>query len=112
MEEKLKNHHDAPQIVMGTDIAIIYFIGLTKDFTKPIIWSWFTGEDGIFQAYICDEKYDIPDYYELVFECKGLKVIDDNNIEFNAMKDTEHDYYKVYRAGERGCIIQLLKIGY
>lgn len=104
----LKNHHNADIVYFTTDIATINFIGFSKDFKKPLMWTWFTGEDGYFKAYICDDTYLIPSYYNKVFECRQLKAIDDDHIQFNSM-ETNFNWFEVYRAGDRGCIIKCLK---
>lgn len=63
------------------------------------------GEDCAYGAYIVKGKAEIGSHYKLVAEFSyWLKIYDD----YEKVKLFEADIIKVYRAGEMGCIIQLL----
>lgn len=63
------------------------------------------GGDGDYSAYIVEGDAEIGDHYEQVAEYKvWMKIYDDHGIS----REFEADRIKVYRAGEYGCIIQLL----
>lgn len=62
-------------------------------------------EDGEYRAYIITEPAEIGEHYNLVFEGKHwIRIYDDDELTFHAKADV----IKIYRAGEFGCIIQLL----
>lgn len=63
------------------------------------------GIDASYEAYIVDGDTEIGSHYKLVYECEGwLKIYDDMGffVKFNGKS------IKVYRAGEIGCIIQVI----
>jgi hypothetical protein len=65
-------------------------------------------EDDSYCAWIADDFCEIPEHYNLVFECgTWLYIYDDNGLAWK----TEENYtaIKVYRSGGYGCIIQLIK---
>lgn len=66
------------------------------------------GEDGSYDAYICDEAAEIGEHYilEATFT-RWLRVYDDHEL----VRKFYADIIKVYRAGEYGCIIQLFGRG-
>lgn len=114
----LEKHYKDQRIVLGlTDVSIITFIGLSMDLTEQKTWTWYTGEDGAFFGYLVnDPDVTIPDYYEKVFECRGLRILDDYHATFNSWRVNDElmqKYfpkgkikYEIYRAGERGCIVR------
>lgn len=64
------------------------------------------GEDGLYSAYIVDEKAEIGSHYKKVFECEyWLKIYDD----FDLTLSLHGSKINVYRAGNFGCIIQIFK---
>ncbi len=63
------------------------------------------GSDGSYHAYIVKGEAEIGTHYELVFECENwLKVYDDCDLTYGCLGKT----IKIYRAGDFGCIIQIL----
>lgn len=63
------------------------------------------GSDGDYHAYIVDENAKIGSHYTKVFECEHwLKIYYDDGILFDVMAKK----FKIYRAGEFGCIIQVI----
>lgn len=65
------------------------------------------GEDGSYGAYIVYDDALIPSHYHRVFSAKSwLWVYDDDGI---AAK-FKGKYIRVFRAGERGCLIHVAKI--
>lgn len=70
------------------------------------------GEDGCYSAYIVDDiAVNIPAYYTCVFSAcsEWLKIYDDNMLSFSKSFD-EMKNIKIYRAGDFGCIIQILDL--
>lgn len=63
------------------------------------------GIDGIYNAYIVDECAEIGSHYHKVYEGENwLTIFDDNELTFKEYADK----IIIYRAGEMGCIIQLI----
>lgn len=63
------------------------------------------GMDAAYMAYIVTEEAEIGSHYKLIFEGKSwLKIFDDTELTFFARADK----INIYRAGELGCIIQLI----
>lgn len=63
------------------------------------------GLDAAYMAYIVTEEAEIGNHYKLIFEGKSwLKIFDDTELTFFARANE----IKIYRAGELGCIIQLI----
>lgn len=70
------------------------------------------GEDGSYSAYIVENAAAvIPDYYACVFEAVAydLKIYDDNMLSFSKRFDNLKNI-KIYRAGDFGCVIQILDL--
>lgn len=64
------------------------------------------GEDGAYHAYIVDSEATIGEHYTLCSEFQHwLKIYDDLDLAAEFVAAT----IKVYRSGQFGCIIQLLK---
>lgn len=64
------------------------------------------GGDNDYDAYIVDDKAEIPEYYSKVAEFdKWFMLYDDERRVMNVHADK----INVYRAGEYGCIIQIIK---
>ena len=62
------------------------------------------GEDGEYKTYVIDQETEVPSHYHLVDEgSHWLKIYDDEKLVGYFVADD----IKVYRAGERGCLIQL-----
>lgn len=63
------------------------------------------GSDGTYNAYIVTEQAEIGDHYDLVSEgTHWIMIFNDFDKTFSAHADE----IKIYRAGEFGCIIQLI----
>ena len=90
----------ARRSIGASDIASLTIRGASLD---PMALNF--GEDGSYSAYIVDGEAEIGAHYELVATTKiWLWVFDDegDREEFRA------ETINVYRAGEMGCIIQLI----
>lgn len=106
MEVKKTYKSNLPEFIGTSDIASLTvrageFIG-ALDF----------GEDGSYSAYIVeDAAVVIPDYYACVFEgvANWLNIYDDNMLNFSKRFDNLKNI-KIYRAGDFGCIIQILDL--
>ncbi len=70
------------------------------------VYSLYFGEDGNYKAYIVDSECEIPEHYSLELEgYNWLKIYDD----FGLTLGMKYNHFKIYRAGNFGCIIQLLE---
>lgn len=98
----MKNHHSYKVISIGaSDIAELIVRGSGKVGTIAF------GQDGSYSAYIVDAECEIPSYYKQIFECKNwLMIYDDEGKTFSL--DNYGKTFRVFRAGEFGCIIQTL----
>lgn len=70
------------------------------------------GEDGCYSVHIVeDAAVDIPAYYSCVFSAysEWLKIYDDDGLSFSKSFDGMKNI-KIYRAGDFGCIIQILDL--
>lgn len=96
----MKDHHNYETCFIGSsDIASLTLRGPMRADVLDF------GEDGRYRAYIVDEQATIPAHYKLKFETTAwLHVYDDDCLAYRAAADE----IKVYRARERGCIIQLI----
>ena len=90
------------EFIGDSDIAALIFV-------KANILDF--GCDGRYNAYVVDENAKIGDHYtlEMEFETSSgfkawLKVYDDEGL----TADYSADKIRVYRAGDFGCIIQLI----
>ena len=94
------NYKEYPKMFIGaTDIA-----SLTLRFPDQARMLHF-GEDGEQHAYVVDESAEIADHYKLIHAGRHwIRVYDDTGLSFEA----DADSILVYRAGERGCVIQLI----
>ena len=68
------------------------------------------GQDGRYKAHVVDGKCEIPEEYRLVEEywTSGdgwIWIYDDERKTF---EEPIREYVKIYRCGDRGCIIQLV----
>lgn len=96
----MKNYKDYPKQFIGeSDIA-----SLTLRSPGRLEFLNF-GEDGDYRAYIVDENAKIGEHYELELEfSEWLTIYDDTELTFKARAEK----INVYRAGDFGCIIQLI----
>lgn len=66
------------------------------------------GEDADYHAYIIPAGVPIPSHYSLRYECKHwLTIFDDRRLTFEYQG--YNTSFKIYRAGMRGCIIQIIE---
>lgn len=98
----MKNYKDYGKVNIGSsDIAALIMAGGGQ---KNPSWLLF-GEDGSYSAYIVDENAAIGEHYKEIIQFDfWMKIYDDDGL-------TRHfhaDKIKVFRAGEFGCIIQLI----
>ena len=99
----MKNYKDVEKTYIGSsDIARLTLVSPHKcDFLKY-------GEDGSYYAYVVDGETEIPESYELVFECKNwLWIFDDDGKQFECDASGWEQPIKVYRRGQFGTIIQV-----
>lgn len=106
MEVKKSYKSRLPEFIGASDIASLTvrageFIG-ALDF----------GEDGSYSAYIVEDAANaIPNYYACIFEgvANWLTIYDDNGKSFSKSFDNLKNI-KIYRAGDFGCVIQILDL--
>lgn len=101
----MKNYKDFEKMYIGdSDIASLILAGFKENIGLSLKELHFS-EDASYNAYVVDEECNIPEHYEFVesFDC-WLKIYDDTELvcRFSAEK------INVYRAGNFGCIIQLI----
>jgi hypothetical protein len=64
------------------------------------------GEDGVYGAYIIDENTEIGSHYSKVATFNDwLKIYDDDELTYKVYAEE----INIYRAGDFGCIIQVIK---
>lgn len=104
----MENYKECPVAYIGdSDIAALILVGYrngSKDglVTEPLYF----GMDGSYKAYIVDEETEIGKHYKLKATFNyWLKIYDDDELVHN-IKAKE---IKIYRAGDMGCIIQIIK---
>lgn len=105
-----KDHHQCETIYLGgSDIATLIAVGVgaEKLELKEICY----GEDGDYEAYLCGEETEIPNYYIKVYECKGwLKIYDDDRCVFDTDRfnggERYYNHFEIFRAGAFGTIIR------
>lgn len=96
------DRHNYIKVDLGfSDEACLVVESLKEDYNIKLDLLRFE-EDGNYYAYLCDEKVDIPDFYELVFEGKHwIRIYDNEGLTFTF----DGDDIKIYRAYNRGCMI-------
>lgn len=86
-----------------SDIAALILVGMANGDLQPKVLNF--GEDGRYSAYIVDEDAEIGAHYEKQHEFTNWRTIYDDDT-------CVHTYHAekiiVYRAGDFGCIIQLI----
>ena len=99
----MKNYKEFEQKFIGaSDIASLTCRSVNDVFSIDF------GKDGTYYAYIVDGVAEIGEHYTLVKSCKHwLKIFDDceKTIDIYRYGST----INIYRAGEQGCIIQIIK---
>lgn len=100
----MKSYKDFKEDYIGSsDIAALIAVGCGKRGIKSEIIHFF--EDASYDAYIVNGEAEISSHYiEVATFNHWLKIYDDNEL----VKEFKADTIKVYRAGDFGCIIQLL----
>ena len=100
-----KNYKEYPKFRMGeSDIACLIAVGCGDEAvkTRPLYF----GSDGYYTAYMVDNNAEIGDHYWLVDTFNSwLKIYDDFGIVYSSPVIHDKDF-KIYRAGDFGCIIQ------
>lgn len=103
----MKSYKDFNREFIGdSDISTLIMIGYDNKQKDGLSLKKLSfGEDCAYAAYIVKGDAEIGSHYKLVAEFSyWLKIYDD----YEKVKLFESDIIKVYRAGEIGCIIQLL----
>lgn len=100
----MKTYKDFLRIFIGeSDISTLIMVGM-KDRNLHLQPLYF-GSDGRYTAYIVTEPIEIPSYYEKIATFDTwLKIYDDETCIFQ----TQAKVINVYRAGELGCIIEVI----
>lgn len=101
----MKFYKDRKEDIGSSDVAALVLMGPKfGEGLRTQILNF--GEDGCYSAYIVDDpEVEIPNHYKKMAKfCKWLKIYDDDGL----CKDYRAEKINVYRAGEYGCIIQLL----
>lgn len=103
-------YKDYERLYIGTsDIAALTLTGMCPanepgDCTGLKTFALHFGGDGSYNAYICDDAAEIGAHYRLETTFSHwLRIYDDEGL----VRKFYADIIRVYRAGERGCIVQL-----
>lgn len=102
----MKNYKEyEKQLIGGSDVAALILVGCGDNGLKTEILDF--GEDGVYFAYIVEgNDVEIGDHYKKVATFNHwLKIYDDQGRTF-------YEYgreFNIYRAGDFGCIIQVIK---
>lgn len=120
----MKNYKEyAKQHIGGSDVSALTVTAFGENGLEAHVLKF--GTDGEYFAYIVDADCQIPDHYELTLHVSPytitfhgqdgsithgvpsgwFKIYDDGKMQFSS--DFTNGM-NVYRAGERGCIIQIL----
>lgn len=102
----MKDYHEYEMQYIGeSDMASLLFVGCSPRKNGITVQRINFGEDNKYMAYIVDENAEIGAHYKKVATFRHwIKIYDDDSRAFRCKSDT----INVYRAGEMGCIIQLL----
>ena len=107
----INDHHGYPVMPIGiSDIAALIIVGPKaerkskyEEYLDTAIMHF--GGDGDYFAYIVDENAIIPDHYKPVAHLSyWINIYDDTSLAYSARAD----WINVFRAGDHGCIIQLI----
>lgn len=101
----MKNYKDFEKVFIGdSDIASLILAGCEKS-KGLVLKELHFGIDNSYYAYVVDEDTEIGSHYKLAAEFDTwMKIYDDDSL----VKSYTADKIKVYRAGEMGCIVQLI----
>lgn len=98
-------HNFTRQFIGSSDIASLVLVGCKKN-SGAVAEMLHFGEDGNYYAYIVDQKIEIPSHYKLVTSFESwLKIYDDDELIYKCSASQ----IDIYRAGDFGCIINILK---
>lgn len=100
----MKSYKEYPRQGLGwSDVAAVILAGCTEEGVSAEVLHF--NFDGEYKAYLVDQDAEIGAYYHLV--CSFLywmRVYDDEEL----IETFKADKINVYRAGDGGCIIQLI----
>lgn len=101
----MKSYKDYEKVSIGySDISALILAGLMHDGTLMTDALYF-GEDGSYNAYLVDENAEIGEHYKLVkIFHHWLRIYDDEEM----AREINGGEIRIYRAGEFGCIIQVI----
>lgn len=101
----MKTYKDFEKYYIGTsDIATLILCGW-KEREGVVVKPLSFGQDDSYSAYIVKGDAEMGEHYERIEEFSGwLKIYDDEEL----VRHLKADRIIIYRAGEMGCIIQLL----
>jgi hypothetical protein len=93
------------EFIGQSDISALVMVGFRND--KGIVPEMlYFGCEGRYSAFICDGEVRIANHFKLVAEYNSwLNIYDDKTL----VKSLIGGCIKVYRAGESGCIIQIMR---
>jgi hypothetical protein len=98
-------HNFTRQFIGSSDIASLVLVGCRTG-AGAVAEMLHFGEDGNYYAYIVDQKIEIPSHYKLVTSFESwLKIYDDDELIYKCSASQ----IDIYRAGDFGCIINILK---
>lgn len=102
----MRNYKEFEKSYIGTsDIAALLLAGCDQEghlLSQHLLFN----EDADYDAYIVKGEVEVGHHYSQVAEFHSwLKVYDDHDL----VREFKANRIKVYRAGMRGCIIQLLE---
>lgn len=102
----MKNYKEFEQQFIGdSDIATLILVGCRGEEGLKTEQLHF-GEDGSYRAYIVDADTEIGSHYKKIAAFNyWLKIYDDDGLTY----DVNADEINIYRAGEYGCIIQVIE---
>lgn len=90
----------------SSDMASLIVAGPGADNEHEIVRPLNFGEDGEYSAYIVDDEAEIGEHYSLRLTLTNwIKIYDDQELVYAA----KADQIEIYRAGECGCIIRLIR---
>lgn len=93
------------QFIGGSDIATLILVGHRGEKGLKTMPLYF-GEDGSYKAYIVDAETEIGSHYRKVETFNHwLKIYDDERLTYKVYAKE----INIYRAGDFGCIIQVVK---
>lgn len=109
MSDELNKSHYSYKLcnkeyIGSSDRAMLTLTGFDSD-NKEFLYELAFGEDNTYNAYIAYENTDIGEHYKRVVEFFSYMEISDDD---GFVTEYKADKICVYRAGEMGCVIQLI----